>query len=209
VLPLLLLSACLVPQSLVDAYVDRDDDGDPHVAYEGGTDCDDDDPERNRTLEERCGDGVDNDCDGQVDEDGDGALPTFRDADGDGYGRGAAIPRCDLVEGWSLLDGDCDDAADDVHPDATETCGDGVDDDCDGLVDNGDPNTPWFLDDDGDGYGGDAGPLQCQAVPGHALARDDCDDADPDVHPGAVDVRYDGVDADCALDDDFDHDGDG
>ncbi len=37
----------------------------------------------------------------------------------------------------------------------------------------------------------------------------DCDDADPTVLPGAEDPPYDGVDADCAGDDDLDRDGDG
>jgi hypothetical protein len=38
---------------------------------------------------------------------------------------------------------------------------------------------------------------------------DDCDDSDPDIHPGAEDVPYDGVDSDCDgwPDDDADRDG--
>jgi len=40
-------------------------------------------------------------------------------------------------------------------------------------------------------------------------ADEDCDDADATVYPGAPDAPYDGVDADCAGDDDFDADGDG
>ena len=38
---------------------------------------------------------------------------------------------------------------------------------------------------------------------------DDCDDADPSVHPGANEVWYDGVDQDCDPDNDYDQDGDG
>ncbi|MEQ1567745.1 MAG: putative metal-binding motif-containing protein, partial [Myxococcota bacterium] len=37
----------------------------------------------------------------------------------------------------------------------------------------------------------------------------DCDDADPLVHPNQVDAWYDGVDSDCGGDDDFDQDADG
>ena len=44
----------------------------------------------------------------------------YEDADGDG---------------WSVEDGDCDDTDDTVHPDATETPGDGVDSNCDGSDD--------------------------------------------------------------------------
>lgn len=42
-----------------------------------------------------------------------------------------------------------------------------------------------------------------------AAGGDDCDDADPAVYPGAPDTCHDGVDADCALNDDDDCDGDG
>ena len=38
---------------------------------------------------------------------------------------------------------------------------------------------------------------------------DDCNDTEPDAYPGADEVWYDGIDGDCAADDDFDQDGDG
>lgn len=55
------------------------------------------------------------------------------DADRDGWGdESTAVASCttagDITQG-----GDCDDADPDVHPDATETCGDLDDDDCDGT----------------------------------------------------------------------------
>lgn len=55
-----------------------------------------------------------------------------------------------------------------------------------------DPST-GFADADGDGFN----------------VLSDCDDTDPTVHPGADDPPYDGVDADCAEDSDYDVDGDG
>jgi hypothetical protein len=67
---------------------------------------------------EICGDNIDNNCNGKVDED--------EDADGDG---------------WTTCGGDCCDSTEcgnpaEVNPGAFEIAGDGVDNDCDGMVDN-------------------------------------------------------------------------
>ncbi len=67
-----------------------------------------------------------------------------------------------------------------------------------------------LVDDDGDGYplnqveAGYEGTDRC-----NHLEPVDCDDSDAAVHPDAEDAWYDGIDADCALDDDFDQDLDG
>ncbi|MFZ5477193.1 MAG: putative metal-binding motif-containing protein, partial [Myxococcota bacterium] len=106
-------------------------------------------------------DGVDQDCDGAVD---DGVTTTvYADADGDGVGAGDALGACTVDPGYAIVDGDCDDADATVFPGAQEVC-DGVDSDCDGGVDE-DGQTLWFTDADGDGYGDPAtGEQACEAA---------------------------------------------
>ncbi|MBK8682664.1 MAG: T9SS type A sorting domain-containing protein [Chitinophagales bacterium] len=60
----------------------------------------------------------------------------YADADADGYGgmSDSLTGGCNTPPGYSLLSGDCDDADNTIHPDATEIC-DGLDNDCDGDID--------------------------------------------------------------------------
>ncbi|MFH1465806.1 MAG: MopE-related protein [Pseudomonadota bacterium] len=114
-------------------------------------------------------------------------------------------------DGWPRSGGDCDDADPAVNPGQTEICN-GVDDDCDGYVDNGaDGASWWYPDGDGDGYGDENGKSvqSCSAPGGHVADGTDCDDDDDAINPGVEEVWYDGVDQDCAGDDDYDQDGDG
>ncbi len=104
------------------------------------------------------------------------------DVDGDGY---------DRPEAGGL---DCDDSDETVNPDATETWYDGIDADCDEAND---------YDQDGDGYETDV------FNESTATGGGDCNDVVASIYPGAEDVWYDGVDADCAGDSDYDADGDG
>ena len=113
-----------------------------------------------------------------------------------GDGKGASETSDDLDEdGYSEADGDCDDADADVSPDATEVC-DGIDNDCNGAVDEG-VTEIWYPDEDGDGFGADDAPTEaCSRPDDHVPSATDCDDFDPEVFPGAVEV-CDGVDTDC------------
>ncbi len=94
--------------------VDRDGDGYPA----GKRDCDDSNPMVNPGMEEICGDGVDNNCNGLIDEPP--CEQIFVDRDGDGYPAG---PR------------DCNDLDPTVHVGAPEICGDGIDNNCNGMID--------------------------------------------------------------------------
>lgn len=117
-----------------------DVDGDGYYAQLGcGTpiDCDDSKAAIHPGAAELCGDQADNDCDGQVDEsDAADALTFYQDADADGFGVDTDVVRaCEPPAGYTLTGGDCNDAARFVYPGAFEICN-GVDDDCDGSVDN-------------------------------------------------------------------------
>ncbi len=86
-------------------------------------------PDDNVGVAEVC-DGVDNDCDGFIDNDAIDGLKLYEDRDGDGWGTGEAISSCDLLEGLSDNNGDCDDTNKKVHPEAREIPNDEVDNDC-------------------------------------------------------------------------------
>ncbi|MCB9759913.1 MAG: FG-GAP repeat protein [Alphaproteobacteria bacterium] len=128
-------------------------------------------------------------------------ITRYDDADGDGYGDDAtAEEACELWAGKTDVSGDCDDNDRRVHPDGQETC-DGLDNDCDGAVDEdavGGQLADWYPDTDGDGYGDPGGSptRSCEPVEGHAANYGDCDDSDPSIHEGA-DEYCDGVDHDC------------
>ncbi|MBL7923735.1 MAG: HYR domain-containing protein [Bacteroidia bacterium] len=60
----------------------------------------------------------------------------YTDGDGDGFGAGAATSACTAPPGTVSNNTDCNDANFAVNPNATEVCN-GIDDDCDGLTDEG------------------------------------------------------------------------
>ncbi len=188
----LALVRLLVPLTVILATPGCGDlDGDGYTIEQG--DCDDADPSINPFAREVC-DGVDQDCDGKVDE---GLTITYYpDADGDGYGvEAGSLELCGASPGYASNADDCDDGSADIHPGAIELCN-GIDDDCDTAVDEG-ATTRYYEDADGDGYGSpDASVDACSPPDQYVASGDDCDDADPAVHPWAVD-EPNGTDDDC------------
>ena len=195
-------------QSTFYADADSDGYGDPSVDTDacsqptgyvtGSTDCDDSDSAINPAATEVC-DGVDNDCDGLVDDADSsvvGQSTFYADADSDGYGDATSTTdSCSTPSGHVSDDTDCDDTDAAINPGATEVC-DEVDNDCDGSIDEG-VTTTYYADSDGDSYGDASSTTDdCSEPSGYVSDDSDCDDTDSSVYPGATEV-CDYVDNDC------------
>jgi hypothetical protein len=197
--------------SSLDGYVQDDD-----------TDCDDSDGAVNPAAQEICND-IDDDCDLAIDDDDDdvdasqGGVERWEDADEDGYGDAfSGAWYCIAPDGLVDNTEDCDDEDAAVNPDATEIC-DGIDNDCDGALDDEDDSidlstaTTYYADTDADGFGDASTSTEaCTPPSGTVLDATDCDDTEATTYPGATEVTGDEVDQDCDggeicfLDDDDD-----
>jgi hypothetical protein len=134
-------------------------------------------------TDERCN-GVDDDCDGLIDEAAVDARPVYPDRDGDGFGAPDSVFRaCAAGEGLTFDSTDCDDSNPAVYPGAPEVCNE-RDDDCSGQADDGELSVV-YQDFDEDGVGTSACFLDaCVDVPGFVTSDGDCDDEDPAVGRG-------------------------
>ena len=160
------------------------------------TDCNDSNAAINPDETEICN-FIDDDCDGTSD-DGITYLIYYNDADGDGYGAGAAGSYCtDPGAGFSLTDDDCDDLAFGINPGATEICN-AIDDDCTGGIDSGLTFLDYYVDADVDSYGdASASPVNsCSAVAGSVTNNGDCNDGNSAINPGATEI-CNFIDDDC------------
>ncbi|MBT3217483.1 MAG: hypothetical protein HN348_00185, partial [Proteobacteria bacterium] len=160
------------------------------------------------------------DCDDE-DEDENPEYVWYQDADDDNFGDSQTFIECekgDLINYFTLhVDDiassqfDCDDTDATVNPEAKEKADDNVDQDCDGTE-------TCYQDNDNDGHR----PYNAKAtVPSpdadctddfegeETDPTDDCDDNDPLAYDNAPEIWYDGIDQDCAEDNDFDQDKDG
>lgn len=210
-----------------DACDEDDSDGD------GIADSDDNCPSvANPDQADSDGDGIGDDCDdAEADTDADG-IPDMTDncptdsntdqADQDGDEIGDVCDDDKDGDEYSEADGDCDDTDSTLNPGVAEA-EDGIDNDCDSLIDEGTDS----YDDDGDGYTEDSGDCNdadatiypsatedaddvdddCDGLVDEGTANNDdgdaytetggdCDDEDENVYPGASEVE-DGIDNDC------------
>jgi hypothetical protein len=173
------LTGFFCPSSTPPCY-DNDGDGYSSEGADcGAFDCNDDDTAVNPGAPEVCTDGFDNDCDDLVDKADPNAVGCpVPDLDNDG-------------DGFTVTEGDCDDTEFAANQVAVEFCTDGIDNNCNGLVDTQDPEAigcpKSCIDYDGDNYsfvGGECGQI-------------DCDDTNPFINPGAEELCGDSRDNDC------------
>ncbi len=163
-------------------------------------DCDDSEATTNPGAFELCGDGVDNDCDGEIDTDAADVYFVWDDADNDGYGDdlSTATEACGpLPAGKSDVLGDCDDSDANVHPDAPDDCEGNDDENCNGIPDDG-FGIFWSIDEDGDGYGDASLAIEQCDDPGAGWTdnADDCDDSRASVNPAGIEA-CNSIDDDC------------
>ncbi len=232
-----LLSSCAyISPSNLASRLDADGDGVPYPA-----DCAPNDASVYPGAPEIC-DGLDNNCDDQIDNNAVDASTWYADVDGDGHGDLAsptvactqpagtvansddcndADPayypgapetdcadthdyNCDGSTGGADADGDgytsctdCDDTNPAVNPGATEVCN-GIDDNCDGVVDTDAVDVvTWYDDADGDGFGdANISATGCASPTGYVANSADCNDGASAIFPGA-DETCNGLDDNC------------
>lgn len=191
---LLLFSGCDTTPKIssgdTDVVVIYDQDGD---GYDSQEDCDDNNPLIFPDSVEYCN-GIDDNCDGEVDENVQSTF--YLDEDIDGFGTtDSFVEACEAPEGYATVGTDCDDLDTEIFPGAVEIC-DGKDNNCDGEIDNG-VGIIVYPDADDDGYGETDQPqTSCDIEEGYVDQAGDCDDNNSQVNIGAGEI-CDELDNNC------------
>ncbi|MFM7310157.1 MAG: putative metal-binding motif-containing protein, partial [Flavobacteriales bacterium] len=100
------------------------------------------------------------------------------------------------LDGFTSCDGDCQDFDPLVYPGADEICN-FLDDDCNGFTDEGVSPVAYYQDTDADGYGGLFIGLFCEIQDTLVTLPGDCNDFDALTNPGAVDYCENAIDENC------------
>ena len=192
-------------------YIDADKDGygnadssiisaSPVQGYvTNSTDCNDLNAAINPGAAEVCGNGIDENCDGVVDENCGIAIKYYVDRDKDGYGNAdSSIVSTSPVQGYVTNSTDCNDRDATIYPNAPELC-DSKDNNCNGQIDEELSTYTYYKDADLDGYGNDSIIIKtCKPITsGWSAKGGDCNDGNPKIHPGIVEICGNGVDDNC------------
>ena len=156
---------------------------------EDNTDCDDTNASIYPGAIEICN-SLDDDCNTLIDE---GLIfeTYYADADADFFGdvNDAGTSACLPIAGTVLDNTDCDDTNAFIFPGGIEICN-GLDDDCNTLIDEGLIFETYYADADADFFGdvNDAGTSACLPIAGTVTNNTDCDDANGDINSGETEI---------------------
>ena len=151
-------------------------------------DCNDGNDAINPDAEEDCLTiNQDDNCNGTAnDMDALNCIDWYEDKDNDSFGIGQPVCICEPQSIYTSPNAqDCDDANGLVYPGKTELCSTPYDDNCNDDTNEADAEgcTPWWVDQDGDGFAGTQ-TCYCEAPANAEDFPEDCCDADPDAFPG-------------------------
>ncbi len=165
-----------------------DNDGDGYgVSCVAGNDCNDNNAAIYPGAPEQC-DGIDNDCDSTLDP------ATCSCTNGQTQICGTNVGACQ--QGMQTCSSGAWGVCINQIAPTSEVC-DSLDNNCDGQVDEG-VLTTYYLDNDGDGFGGATTSPACNLPAGYAAMGGDCNDNDPNINPRPSTVELcDGIDNNC------------
>ena len=185
--------------SFVTYFADLDEDGfgnpnnsqsacSPVIGFvTNSADCNDSNTLVNSGAIELCN-LIDDNCNGQVNE---GLVFSnyYIDSDLDGYGAGAAINSCTPIFGNYVTNNlDCNNSNANIRPNAMEICN-GIDENCNNLIDDGLTFINYYLDSDGDGYGAGTAINSCSNLgAGYSTNNTDCNNSNSGIRPNASEI---------------------
>ena len=146
-----------------------------------------------------CNDGIKNGTESGVDCGGAFCPPCcnniyYLDNDGDGFGNDTqSTIACTAPSGYVSNGIDCNDNNANIYPGNVESC-DGIDNDCNTLIDE--CCTTYYIDNDEDGYGGNTTIQSCYQLFNYVTNNNDCDDNNANINPGASEI-CDSLDNNC------------
>lgn len=172
----------------------------PNRYVETSGDCNDSNSKIKPGITEVCGNNVDDNCNGQIDED---CKTCYYDNDKDSYGLLSKTIKVNInlscPNKYVSASGDCNDNNARIKPGAVEICGNNVDDDCDGQKDE--DCKICYYDADRDSYGVASRKVTVSpaalCATGYSDKTGDCNNSNKNIKPGAIEICGNNVDDNC------------